>query len=146
VPERLEGLEPDEPLLIVMTVTFRGALAASWRNLGLTATRTRLKHFAAWGEEARQSEFPVDKPEMKLGVTDRRVCIWRPSFMWGHATTMVGSFTFDRLADIAVYRRGLAVGLAFLFTDGKIVEVESMRKGRMRKIADMVRAGMEKKG
>ncbi len=138
----ISGLEPDESLLITMTVTFRGALAATWRGWGMSSARTRIKHFAVWSDAAEQAKFPVSKPEMKIGVSDRRVLVWRPSFVAGRPTELVGAIPFDRLADVSVYRQGLAVSLTFLFTDGQIVEVESMRKRRMRKIADLVRAGI----
>ncbi|MCU1428564.1 MAG: hypothetical protein JWL83_2564 [Actinomycetia bacterium] len=136
------GLEPDEDLLATMTVTFRGSLAASWRGLGMASTRTRLKAFGAWSTAARQATFPVGKPEMIIGATGRRLLVWRPSFFAGRPRELVGSVPFERLAEVTVYRQGFAVSLTLLFTDGQIVEVEAMRKRRMRKIADIVRGGI----
>jgi hypothetical protein len=133
------GLDDDEHLLDRMTVTFRGSLAASWRGLGLASQRARLKAFRVWAAGADAVGFPVGKPEMTLGVTDRRVVVWLPTFWLGRPKVVAGSVPFDRLAQVEVYRSGLAVSLTFGFTNGEYVEVESMRMRHMRRVRDLVR-------
>jgi hypothetical protein len=122
-----------------MTVTFRGAVASATRGLALSSSRARMKSFAAWAAHAEQAGFPTAKPEMTLGVTDRRVVIWRPSFWLGQPTVLVGTVPFEQLVAVEVYRQGLAVSLVFGFRSGEFVEVESMRARRMRRIRDTVR-------
>jgi hypothetical protein len=139
VARPLAGLEDDEPLLVKMTVTFRGAMASNMRGLALASSRGRMRAFAAWAEHADQAGFPTSKAEMTIGVTDRRVAVWRPSFWVGRPTELVGTVPFDQLAAVEVYRQGLAVSLTFGFRTGEFVEVESMRAGRMRRIRDAIR-------
>jgi hypothetical protein len=134
------GLEPGEALLARMTVTFRGSLAANWRGLGLASSRTRLKEFQVWAEAAGPAGFPIARPEMTLGVTDRRVVVWTPTFWLGRPKELAGGIPFSRLAVVEVYRQGLAAALTFGFTNGQFVEVESMRARRLRTIRDHVRA------
>jgi Bacterial PH domain len=134
------GLEDDEPLLLTMTVTFRGAIAANMRGLALASSRTRLRAFAAWATHAEAVGFPTSKPEMLIGVTDRRLIVWRPSFWFGRPVEVVGTVPYDQLAQVEVYRQGLAVSLTFGFRSGEFVEVESMRARRMRRIRDAIRA------
>jgi hypothetical protein len=121
-----------------MTVTFRGALAASTRGLGFMSSRGRIKHFTSWAAHAEHVGFPAVKPEMVIGVTDRRIAVWRPSFWFGRPAELVGTVPFEQLAQVEVYRAGLAVALVFLFKTGELVEVESMRARRMREIRDAV--------
>jgi hypothetical protein len=80
---------------------------------------------------------------MLIGVTDRRIAIWRPSFWFGHPAELVGTVPFEQLAQVEVYRAGLAVALVFLFKTGELVEVESMRPRRMREIRDAVRPQLD---
>ena len=37
----------------------------------------------AWAADAAPRGFPPAKPEMMLGVTDRRLIVWRTSFFLG---------------------------------------------------------------
>jgi hypothetical protein len=136
------GLEPDEHLLDKMTVTFRGSLAASMRGLALASQRARLKTFRVWAAGAEANGFPVGKPEMTLGVTERRVLVWLPTFWLGRPKVLAGSLAYDRIAQVEVYRAGLAVSLTFGMTTGEYVEVESMRARHMRRIRDIVREHM----
>jgi hypothetical protein len=137
------GLEADEPVLAKMTVAFRGALAASTRGLGFMSSRSRLRHFASWAEHADHAGFPFAKPEMMIGITDRRVAVWRPTFWFGRPAELVGTVPFEQLAQVEVYRSGLAVALVFLFKSGELVEVESMRARRMHGIRDAVRLQLD---
>jgi hypothetical protein len=122
-----------------MTVTFRGALAANMRSLGLILGRSRRKAFGAWAQHADQVGFPAITPEMTLGVTERRVVIWRPSFWFGRPVQLVGTVPFHHLAQVEVYRSGLASALVFVFKSGEMIEVEAMRAGRLRRVRDAVR-------
>jgi hypothetical protein len=139
VARRLAGLEDDEPLLAKMTVTFRGAIAANTRGLGMASSRARLRAFSAWAVHAEQVGFPTSKPEMTIGATDRRLFVWRPSFWAGRPVELVGTVPFEQLVAVEVYRQGLAVSLTFGFRSGEFVEVESMRAGRMRRVRDAIR-------
>jgi hypothetical protein len=139
VARPVAGLEDDEPLLVRMTVTFRGAMAANMRGFALASSRARMRAFAAWAEHAEAVGFPTAKTEMSLGVTDRRIVLWRPSFWLGRPSEMIGTVPFHELAAVEVYRQGLAVSLVFGFRSGEFVEVESMRARRMRRIRDAIR-------
>jgi hypothetical protein len=139
VARPLAGLEDDEHLLVKMTATFRGAMAANMRGLALASSRGRMRAFSAWALHAQAVGFPVGKPEMTIGVTDRRVVVWKPSFWLGRPAEIVGSVSFEQLAAVEVYRQGLAVSLVFGFRNGEFVEVESMRAGRMRRLRDAIR-------
>jgi hypothetical protein len=139
VARPVPGLEDDEPLLVKMTVTFRGAMASNLRGLAFASNRTRMKAFSAWAMHAEAVGFPTRKPEMTLGVTDRRIVLWKPSFWLGRPDEMIGTVPFEQLAAVEVYRQGLAVSLVFGFKHGEFVEVESMRAGRMKRIRDLVR-------
>ena len=134
------GLDEGETLLAHMTVTFRGSLAMSTKGLALASSRARLKAFSAWAAYAEQAGFPAPKPEMMLGVTDRRVVVWRPTFWFGRPKEVAGTVAFDDLAQVDMYRQGLSVSLAFVFKTGQIVEVESMRARPMRALRDALQA------
>jgi hypothetical protein len=134
------GLEPEEPLLVTATVTFRGSLAASWRGWGVRATRTRLDEFATWVEAAHEADFPTLKPDMAIGVTNRRLVVWRPTFFRGRPADYFGDIPFERLAQVTVYRSGLVAVLTLLFRDGQIVQVEAMRGRHLREIAELLNA------
>jgi hypothetical protein len=126
-----------------MTVTFRGALAANMRSLGMLLGRSRRKAFGAWAQHADQVGFPALTPEMMIGVTERRLVVWRPSFWFGRPVQMIGTVPFHHLAQVEVYRSGLASALVFVFKSGELIEVEAMRTRRLRGIRDAVRARME---
>jgi hypothetical protein len=126
-----------------MTVTFRGALAANIRSFGLILGRSRRKSFGAWAEHANAVGFPAITPEMTLGVTERRVVVWRPSFWFGRPAQLIGTVPFHLLAQVEVYRSGLANALVFVFKTGELVEVEAMRAGGLRRIRDAVRERIE---
>jgi hypothetical protein len=140
---RPAGLEDDEPLVARMTVTFRGAVAANTRGLAFASSRARLRSFSAWAQHAEAVGFPTSRPEMTIGVTDRRVVVWRPSFWMGRPAELVGTVPFEQLAAVEVYRQGVAVSLTFAFRNGGFVEVESMRARRMRAIRDAIRPHLE---
>jgi hypothetical protein len=139
VARPVAGLEDDEPLLVKMTVTFRGAMASNMRGLALASSRGRMRAFSAWAAHAEQVGFPTRKTEMIIGVTDRRLVVWQPSFWIGRTGEMIGTVPFDQLVAVEVYRQGLAVSLTFGFRSGNFVEVESMRARRMRRIRDAIR-------
>ncbi len=126
-----------------MTVTFRGALAANMRSLGLIMGRSRRKAFGAWAEQANRVGFPALTPEMTLGVTERRVVVWRPSFWFGRPAQLIGTVPFHHLAQVEVYRSGLASALVFVFKSGEMIEVEAMRTRRLRRMRDAVRERIE---
>jgi hypothetical protein len=134
------GLDDDEPVVTRMTVAFRGSFAASTRGLGFMSSRARLKSFNLWADHADDVGFPVAKPEMVLGVTNRRLVVWRPSFWIGRPTELVGTIPFENIIHVEVYRAGPTAVLVFGFRNGEFVEVESMRARPMRDIRDAVRA------
>ena len=140
MPRPAQGLEPDETLVEHMTVAFRGSLLASIRGLALVSSRNRLKAFHAWAQVAEAAGFPSDKPEMVLGVTERRLMVWRPSFWFSRPSGVVGDVPIANVINAEVYRQGLAVVMAIGFTNGSYVEVESMRPRPMRRLRDAIRA------
>jgi hypothetical protein len=145
VARPIPGLEADEELVDRMTVAFRGSLAASTRGLALASSRSRLKQFHVWEEVAHSAGFPTDRPEMVIGVTARRLVLWKPSFWFGRPHDLVGDVPIKRLINAEVYRQGLAHVLALGFTNGMLVEVEAMRGRRLRHLRDAIRAQMPPK-
>jgi hypothetical protein len=139
------GLEPDEELVDLMTVAFRGSLAASTRGLALASSRQRLRVFHLWESGARTAGFPTDRPEMIVGVTARRLVVWKPSFWFGRPREVVGDVPMERVANAEVYRQGLACVLALAFNDGQYIEVEAMRGRRLRRLRDAIRAQLPSK-
>jgi len=145
VARPLPGLEADEELVDMMTVAFRGSLAASTRGLALASSRSRLKQFHVWEEVAHGAGFPTNRPEMVIGVTSQRLVVWKPSFWLGHPRQFVGEVPITRLINAETYRRGLAHVLALGFTNGMYVELEAMRGRRLRRLRDAIRAQMPPK-
>jgi hypothetical protein len=138
-------LEADEELVDMMTVAFRGSLAASTRGLALASSRSRLKQFHVWEEVAHSAGFPTDRPEMVIGVTARRIVVWKPSFWFGRPHHVVGEVPIERLINAEVYRQGLAHVLALGFKNGMYVELEAMRRRRLRRLRDAIRAQLPQK-
>jgi hypothetical protein len=139
------GLEPDEELADLMTVAFRGSLAASTRGLALVSSRHRLRNFHAWEDSARAAGFPTDRPEMIVGVTAQRLVLWRPSFWFGRPRQVVGDVPMTRVANAEVYRQGFACVLALAFNDGQYIEIEAIRGRRLRRLRDAIRAQLPNK-
>jgi hypothetical protein len=111
-------------------------MAATMRStFSLSAARNRMRAFEAWEVGARAAGFPVDGPEMMLGVTDRRLIGWRTSFFLGRPIEITASLPVDHIVDVSAVRHGLVTGVAFVFGDGSIVEVEALRGRRLRVLA-----------
>jgi hypothetical protein len=139
------GLDSGEELVDMMTVAFRGSLAASTRGLVLASSRSRLKQFHVWEDVAHGAGFPTDRPEMVIGVTAQRLVVWKPSFWFGRPHHVVGELPIEQLINAEVYRQGLAHVLALGFRNGMYVEVEAMRGRRLRRLRDAIRAQLPQK-
>ena len=75
------GLEPDEELLVHTPASFRGAMATSISStIALGPARKRLEAYNAWRMQADVAGFETAGPEMVLGLTDRRLVIWKTTF------------------------------------------------------------------
>ncbi|MGH8977078.1 MAG: hypothetical protein ACRDV7_03305 [Acidimicrobiia bacterium] len=146
--ETHEGLEPDEELRARARVSFRGALGATSRStLSMAAGRTRMRAFDAWESTARAAGFPTAGPEMLLGVTDRRLVVWRTSFFLARPLDIADDMPVERIVDVSAMRHGLVTGLAFVLETGAIVEVESMRNRRLQHLARAIAAAVaERRG
>jgi hypothetical protein len=116
-------------------------MAATMRStFSLSAARTRMHAFEAWETGARAAGFPADGPEMVLGVSDQRLIGWRTSFLLGRPIEITASLPIDQIVDVSAVRHGLVTGVAFVFANGSIVEVEALRGRRLRALAREVAA------
>jgi hypothetical protein len=140
-PESGLALEPGEEVRARARVSFRGALGATSRStFSLASGRTRLHAFDVWEAQARQGGFPTAGPEMLLGVTDRRLLVWRTSFVLARPLEIADAMPVERIVDLSVVRHGFIVGVAFVLENGTIVEVEAMRGRALQHFAEVVRA------
>jgi hypothetical protein len=132
-------LEPGEELRATVSVSFRGAAAATTRStLALGSARVRRHAFESWRAAAERVGFPAPGPEMALACTDRRLLVCRTTFWLNRPAAVAGTLDLSRIAQASVVRHGLVVGCAFALTDGAIVEVEAMRAGALRRFASTV--------
>ena len=130
------GLEPDEQLLLRTPASFRGAATTSISStFALGSARKRLEAYRGWQMQADLVGFKTAGPEMVLGLTDRRLVIWKTSFWFSRVADVAGEVPFSKLHDVATVRHGFVTSAAFAFTDGQIVEVEAMRGRRLRHLA-----------
>jgi hypothetical protein len=129
-------------------VSFRGALGATSRStLSMAAGRSRMRAFDAWESNARAAGFPTAGPEMLLGVTNRRLVVWRTSFFLARPLDIADDVPLERIAGVSAMRHGLVTGVAFVMENGGIVEVEAMRGGPLRRLArEIAQAVAERRG
>lgn len=133
-------LEPGEDLRASTHASFRGAAAASARaTFALGSARVRNRAYEAWRDVVEAAGFPTAGPEMILGVTNRRLLACSPTFWMGRPAEIRGHVALERIAEVAVVRHGLVVGLSLALTNGRIVEVEAMRGRRLHAFADALR-------
>jgi hypothetical protein len=136
----LIGLGPDEHLVASAAVSFRGAAVASSQSmLALGSARARMRHYDAWRTAAAQAGFPTAGPEMVIGVTEERLVVCRTTFWLGRADRVEAGISLRDIADVAVTRHGLVTGLAFVLTNGAIIEVEAMLGRRLRRFGTVLR-------
>jgi hypothetical protein len=129
-------LEPGEELLARANVSFRGSGAVSVRStFALGSARMRRRAYDMWALVASTAHFPEVGPEMVLQLTNRRLAVRRASFWSGRATDVGGDVPLRDIAQVAVLRHGLVVGMAFAMRDGSVIEVEAMRARRLRRLA-----------
>jgi hypothetical protein len=84
---------------------------------------------------------------MLLGVTDRRIVVWRTSFFLARPLEIADDMPLEQIVDLTVVRHGLVTGVAFVLQNGTIVEIEAMRSRALRKLADaIVTAVAERRG
>lgn len=132
-------LEPGEEIVMHVHAAFRGGAAASARGtFSLGSARYRNAQHAAWLEHATAAGFPAAPADMIVAVTDRRLLIGRPNFWGGKPAHYVDDFPLPRIAKAITVRHGLVTSAAFALTNGHIVEIESMRGGRLRRFIDTI--------
>jgi hypothetical protein len=140
----LRGLNPDERLVTRVAASFRGAAAASVRaTFAMGSARKRLEAYSAWRMHAEAVGFPAAGPEMVVGLTSMRLIVCDTTFWLGRPGSIHGSIAFTRIAQVATHRSLLVTSLAFAFTGGEIVEIESMHGRRLRGFADAVRGALD---
>jgi hypothetical protein len=106
-----------------------------------------MRAFDAWESTARAAGFPTAGPEMLLGVTDRRLVVWRTSFFLARPLDIAEDMPLERIVDVSAVRHGLVTGLAFVLDNGAIIEVEAMRNRRLQGLARAVAAAVaERRG
>ena len=136
------GLLPDESVREVLAVSFHGSMASSARAIGmLGSNRVRIHAFGEWRSVADEAGFPAAGPDMVVGVTDRRLLVWRPSFWAARPSDLVGAIALSRVREVGVAQRGLVTVVTFALDSGLLVGVESLRPVRARRLAAAVRSG-----
>ena len=129
------GLEPDEQLLARAPASFRGAAAATIRTtFALSAARRRLDAYHQWQDVADLTGFTTMSPEMVLGVTEKTLLVWRTRFWSGRPRDITARVALSTIHDVAIARHAMVTGLAIVFRNGAIVEVEAMRGRRLRRL------------
>ena len=134
----MAGPAPDAPggVRARTTASFRGAAAVSVRStFALGPARRRNEAFDRWRADAAAQGFPTAGPEMVLQLTDRDVRVFGTTFWAGRAGEPVGAIGLERIAAVGTDRRGAVTVLWFVLADGGVVEVESVRGGRLRRFA-----------
>ena len=94
-----------------------------------------MRAFDAWETGARAGGFPTAGPEMVIGVTDRRLVVWRTSFVLARPVEIAEGMPLERIIELSVVRHGLVTGVAFVLDNGTIVEIEAMRSRTLRRLA-----------
>ncbi len=94
--------------------------------------------FSHWVDRAIAVEFPIAGPEMILGVTPERLLVWRPALLRSHPKRFAGAVELSRIRRAGVRRRVFTSVLAFLFEDGLLLGVETMRSARLRAFASAI--------
>jgi hypothetical protein len=139
-PERL-GVEPDERVIAIAKVSFRGAAAATARaTVAMGSARTRQKAFEEWAQAARSGGFPTAGPEMTLCLTDRRLIVCRHTFWMNRPDGAAGSTDLSRFVEVAIVRHGLLTSIALAIESVGLVEVEAYRGRPLRRLARALRA------
>ncbi len=113
--------------------------------MSLSSGRVRSRSYEAWAETARAAGFPTAGPEMALGLTDSRLVVWRVSFWVSRPIELSGDIPIDRLAQVVAVRHGLLTGVAFVLSNGSIIEVEAFRGRRLRHLAAAARAAIDRR-
>jgi hypothetical protein len=128
-------------------MSFRGATVASSRStFALSSGRSRMRSYVAWEEIANAAGFPTAGPDVVLGVTDRRLGVWRTSFGLGRPVELAGSVPLERIAQVSTPRLGLVTGLAIVLTNGALVQLEAMRGRRVRTLGAALKAAVAARG
>ena len=128
-------LEPGEEVRAQTPASFRGAAATTSRaTFAVGSARYRMKAYDSWAELAGIAGFPAAGPEMVLLLTDRRILVCKPTF-WGRPKRVEGAVLLSDVSEAATMRHGMITGLAIAMRNGRIVEVEAMRGGRLRRFA-----------
>jgi hypothetical protein len=139
----LPGLDPDEQLLARARASFRGAAITSITStFALGSARKRLEAYNAWRLHADRAGFKTAGAEMVLGLTDRRLVVWKTTFWFNRLAMVAGEVPLATVHDVATVRHGFVTSLAIAFKDGQIVEIEAMRGRRLRHLAATMRAAI----
>ncbi len=137
----LPGLEPEEHLLVRAPASFRGATVTSISStFALGSARKRLEAYNAWAQESGAAGFRTEGPEMILGLTETRLIVWKTTFWFNRPGAIAGEVPLSAVHDVAAARHGMVTGLALVFKNSQIVEVEAMRGRRLRHLASTMQA------
>lgn len=138
--ERLEeGLDEGEVLLGGNRVVLVSASSvATWGKAPATsvATRRLSPHSMRLGF-ARRLGFPLPGWIFVLGVSSRRVLVWRATPVLAKPGTLAASWPLDEIAAVRALRRVGATRLSIVLTDGAMLVVQALWS---RRIADLARA------
>jgi len=136
-------LEPGEEIRASAFASFRGAARTSTRStFGWAPSAKRRQAHREWADAVTAAGFPEAPADMALAATDRRLLVGKPT-LWGRQpASYQGALRYEQIADVAVVRHGLVVGIALALRNGHIVEIEAMRGRKLRALARVVEAAL----
>jgi len=83
---------------------------------------------------------------MVIGVSNKRLLVWRTSFMRAQPKLLAGAVPLAHIQSAGVHRRVFSVVLTLLLEGGAIVGVETMRGKHLRTFASAIPSFNDCKG
>jgi len=85
-------------------------------------------------EAARAVGFPVPGPVFVIGITDRRLLLFRASTWLGRAGELAGELRLDSIATVRAVRRLRSERLAILLENRSMLVVQPLWRHRLREL------------
>jgi hypothetical protein len=85
-------------------------------------------------EAARAVGFPVPGPVFVIGITDRRLLLFRASTWLGRAGELAGDLRLDSIATVRAVRRLRSERLAILLENRSMLIVQPLWRHRLREL------------
>ncbi len=97
---------------------------------------TGVGRYLQWQHHAASVGFPVAGMAMLLGVSERRLLVYRATFVRGRPKQLAGSLPLRRVVQAAASRRAVSSRVLFVLDGGGIVTLETMSYRRGRRFVD----------